>query len=142
MTHTLFPKIRTVLFIIRQLLENIDVSQIVTLLKFPHGSCEDTCYIVSRILENRFELSVSIVSGRLGKHTHAWIEWKGKVIDITADQFGNRPHVYFGQKTNWYNAFTNQKIIAPVYRADYKARLDYLVDDLISKIDKHELEGN
>lgn len=45
---------------------------------------------------------LNILSGELGRGTHAWLELDDIVIDITGDQFDGRPPVFFAPRDAWY----------------------------------------
>lgn len=78
---------------------------------FPTGSCGNTCLVLGKWLKDNGVDGFEYVCGEkmLGEYrsqTHAWLERKGLVVDITADQFGDAmPAVYVGAIYSFYHAF-------------------------------------
>ena len=64
---------------------------------FPHGACGHVSELVGRYLSDQFSIEPEYVCGTLydgeGNRlsSHAWLEWNGVTIDISADQFGWPP---------------------------------------------------
>jgi hypothetical protein len=59
---------------------------------FPRGACGDTSMLLGKFLLDYYKIDCDYVCGSCleeGKEhwTHAWLEYKGLKIDITADQF-------------------------------------------------------
>ena len=57
------------------------------------------------------------VIGWRDRQSHAWVEWHGQIIDITADQFdGNRPGVWITSDYTWHAQFVRQQRSVPNVR--------------------------
>lgn len=55
---------------------------------FPHGCCGNASERLQFKLINEGFESVKLIANRfIGEQSHAWLEYKGYIIDITADQF-------------------------------------------------------
>jgi len=70
-------------------------AKVTVVTSFPHGACGHCAGLLARYLSDRLDIEPSYASGRVsylvdGK-THAWIEYDGLFIDISADQFGLPP---------------------------------------------------
>lgn len=67
---------------------------------FPCGCCGDTSEVLQVVLYNRLGITTHYISGThyseegpssIGNGaSHAWLEFEGMIIDITADQFNDR----------------------------------------------------
>lgn len=61
---------------------------------FPKGWCQDASFFLAEFLIGNFGArEVYIGRGQLdgpSNQSHAWVEWDGLALDITADQFGAR----------------------------------------------------
>ncbi|MBX6653718.1 hypothetical protein ISF12_10725 [Pseudomonas aeruginosa] len=69
---------------------------------FPRAACGTTSTLLGDYLNQRFGTSIMYVFAMRESKPHAWLEHEGTVIDITADQFGDRPAVYIGPIDDWY----------------------------------------
>ncbi len=58
---------------------------------FPQGCCRDASLILSMILENYGVSDYVYCSKNIKDNSpsHAWLEYKGYILDLTADQFGS-----------------------------------------------------
>jgi hypothetical protein len=75
-------------------------------------SSRDWCFAISSALCGYLSAihgyHCELVSGKVGRYHHSWIQLKdGRIIDATADQFKNpngesMPPVYIGKKPEWY----------------------------------------
>lgn len=59
----------------------------ISLREFPLGSCGDTSDLLGMYLQQSLGIRTEYVAGWLDGRSHAWLEFEGLVIDITADQF-------------------------------------------------------
>lgn len=78
---------------------------------FPIGCCGNVshilgCFLISQGYENvRYVAGERTVSGQY--QTHAWLEWNGWIIDITADQFADGPSAVFMERdSEFHRSFT------------------------------------
>ncbi|MBL0385622.1 hypothetical protein JJB07_03070 [Tumebacillus sp. ITR2] len=74
----------------RRMMEKCDPSellQIPALSRFPRGACGDTSDLLAMYLVDNGFSNVSYVCGMDGSQSHAWLEFDGWLVDITADQF-------------------------------------------------------
>lgn len=64
----------------------------VTIDDFPRGACGHCAELLARYLRDRLHIDAIYASGRIDHlvngQTHAWLEYNGLFIDISADQFG------------------------------------------------------
>lgn len=64
----------------------------VTIDAFPRGACGHCAELLARYLKDRLSIEATYASGHVGHLvdgvTHAWLEYDGIYIDISADQFG------------------------------------------------------
>lgn len=58
---------------------------------FPNGCCRDTSLIVGELLKEKGFENIIYCSKDIDSDfsSHAWIEYKKHIIDLTADQFGD-----------------------------------------------------
>ncbi|KAA1244549.1 hypothetical protein [Aquimarina sp. RZ0] len=56
---------------------------------FPSGCCGNASDRLKRILECKGFQNIRYTNGWIDKQSHGWLEYKGFIIDITADQFEN-----------------------------------------------------
>lgn len=82
--------------------------------QFPSGCCGDASQTLATYLHSELGIICDYIQGKKGGKyneigSHGWLEIKGIVIDITADQFNDRGYelqdVYVGPKTDWYESF-------------------------------------
>ncbi len=105
--------------------------------QFPKGCCGDTCELLSKYLfENGIE--AEFVNGVNDFQWHAWLEYKGYIIDITADQFPEiSDKVVIRLDKKWYSRFKRQTREYKDFEADDKlnvVRLGQLYKNIIEKI--------
>jgi hypothetical protein len=73
---------------------------------FPTGSCGDAALLLGHHLNNLGYEHVLLISGYKGNRSHAWIQVKDLIIDITADQFeGIDEKVTVTQDDKWHREF-------------------------------------
>ncbi|EKY4113684.1 TPA: hypothetical protein ACGW3M_000976 [Pseudomonas aeruginosa] len=70
---------------------------------FPSGCCGCSSIALGVHINDKLGLSVEYVNAMRGHQSHGWLEHDGILIDITADQFGDRPPVYVGPRDDWYS---------------------------------------
>lgn len=82
--------------------------------QFPEGCCRDASQILATYLYSELGIICNLILGTNGGmdneiFSHAWLEFEGMVIDITADQFNrsgyNLDDVYVGFPTEWHESF-------------------------------------
>ena len=81
---------------------------------FPYGCCGIVSKLLIEKIKSELGFTCSYISGTKGGSnqeigSHAWIEYEGIVIDITADQFSDcgypRDKVYVAEKDSFYRSF-------------------------------------
>lgn len=78
----------------------------VTLKQFPHGACGDAALLLAEYLHEQGYGRAHYVLGRRGDWSHAWLELRGSIIDITADQFEDYTETRFVlQDMAWHSQF-------------------------------------
>ncbi len=121
----------------------------VTLQNFPHGSCGDVVLLLGTyLLESGYgEFGYALGErGDLRTNTwksHAWLEKKNLVVDITADQFPEiSENVIVCLDSGWHKQF-NGKI---ENKADYRiydhhtvASLDNAYNEILSHLKQHNI---
>ena len=91
--QVIFEAIKPLAFAVRQILERYSRSHNDAMFEnFPKGTCGPTAELLGRYLLESAGMQAGYVGGeRPGGITHAWVDVKGIVVDITADQFGQAP---------------------------------------------------
>ncbi|MDN5873434.1 MAG: hypothetical protein L0H29_03505 [Sinobacteraceae bacterium] len=88
----------------------------VTFAQFPRGSCGDASLILARYLADCGQTGFALVSAWRGtaqrndRCSHAWLERRGLVVDVTGDQFpefGQR--VFVGVASPFHRTFAEQE---------------------------------
>jgi len=115
-TEKLMQSIEEDCRLFKEALSSLDISSLPHPFKnFPQGSCLDTCFILASYLTSRNNISLTCVSGEYmtnnGRITHSWLVYEDWIIDITADQFKNRPSISILKDHTWYTIFTKLSII-------------------------------
>lgn len=77
--------------------------------RFPTGCCGESypwCFLISQGYTNvRHVAGERTVNGQY--QTHAWLEWDGWIIDITADQFADGTSAVFMERdSEFHRSFT------------------------------------
>ncbi|KGS12146.1 MULTISPECIES: hypothetical protein [Pseudomonas syringae group] len=75
---------------------------------FPRGCCGVVSELLGDYLNAQLGLQVEYVCGEKDGGSHAWVELKGVVIDITSDQFEGRPPVYIAARDSWYTSWEEE----------------------------------
>ena len=87
-------------------------SQLTTFHEFPKGFCGDASILLSRYLKDMQQGTFINVSGEFNNNenfqSHAWLQKKNIIVDITADQFNevNCPIIVTTDDT-WYKQFNH-----------------------------------
>lgn len=91
-----------------------------TLENFPKGSCGDASLLLARFLNESGCGNFDYVLGQRNNHSHAWLEQRDLIIDITADQFNdNRNKVIVTTDNYWHKKFNGRiEHIADINRYD------------------------
>jgi hypothetical protein len=79
-----------------------------TLVDFPKGSCGDASILLGEYFLRQGERGWVYIAGRRKSdgYTHAWIEKKGLIVDITSDQFDDgRDPVNITRDRTWHEQF-------------------------------------
>ncbi len=76
---------------------------------FPFGCCADTSELLAEYLRGN-GVETQLVRGTYGVLTHAWLEYKDYIIDITADQFCDvQEKIIVTDNKEWYAKFNVQE---------------------------------
>lgn len=80
--------------------------------EFPNGACGDTALLMGAYLADQGIQGFAYVCGTRGEHadgswhSHAWLQHRRLVIDITADQFSDMPDAIIVSDTSkWHKQF-------------------------------------
>lgn len=82
---------------LRSALNRVDVRtwRNATIEAFPRGACGHCAELLARYLKEKLGIDATYASGNVrhlvNAETHAWLEYGGLFIDISADQFGLEP---------------------------------------------------
>jgi hypothetical protein len=81
-------------------------SLIITLHRFPKGSCGDASLLLAKYLEENNCGQFEYICGDRKDHSHAWLEKNGLIIDITADQFQDQDcPIFVSEDHSWHSQF-------------------------------------
>lgn len=86
------------------------------LLEFPRGWCGYVSRALGVYLLKSGYQGVNYVLGYKGGRSHAWLEFNGLIIDITADQFDDcNVIVFVVKKSTYHENFSNieKRLISP-----------------------------
>lgn len=96
----------------------------VTMQSFPIGSCGDATPLLGTFLAQQglgtfmYVLGERDHNGINGRHSHAWLEDNGIIVDITADQFAEIDQkVIVTAHSEWHATFAREEI---QHKADYR----------------------
>lgn len=74
---------------------------------FPTGCCGNASHILGCFLNSQGYANVRYIAGERTVNeqcqTHAWLEWGGWIIDITADQFADGPSAVFMERDSEFH---------------------------------------
>jgi hypothetical protein len=109
----------------RQAIERCDPAHLtICMQRFPAGSCGDAAPLLGTYLaEQRLGTFMYVLGERdhdnvNGRHSHAWLEDDGLIIDITADQFPEiNEKVIVTHRSDWHATFERPDTPHP---ADYR----------------------
>jgi hypothetical protein len=96
--------------------------------EFPRGCCGPVSWVLGAVLGNKYGHNVVYVLGKrdnvsYGHHqkepqSHAWVEINDIIVDITSDQFPDRPSVYVNKDRIWYDKWV-------ISEKEWAVRLEY-----------------
>lgn len=72
---------------------------------FPRGCCGITSELLGDYLNTLEMGEFQYVSSARDGASHAWLEVDGLVVDITSDQFAERPRIYVDRSDTWYQSW-------------------------------------
>ena len=85
---------------------NLPKFQLTSFSYFPHGSCDDASDLLGYFLNHQYKQRFQCVSGlNKSRQSHTWLQQKGLIIDITADQFPSRDPVIVTLDHEFHNQF-------------------------------------
>ncbi|WP_431962975.1 hypothetical protein [Actinacidiphila sp. bgisy160] len=100
-------ELRTLVLGFRQAILDCPDPGLVSLERFPHGSCGDASILLGQYLYENGQGVWTYVSAWENRASHAWIEKNGLRVDITADQFdGVDAAVIIASGGGWHDRFT------------------------------------
>lgn len=74
---------------------------------FPNGCCSDASTLLATYLRQEHSEAPLILFGENGQRTHAWLNVRGAIIDITGDQFADYgPNQYVLRESVWHDQFS------------------------------------
>lgn len=100
--------VRAAAMAFRQAILECPDTGLISLREFPNGSCGDASPLLGQFLDDQGLGKWEYVSGeRKGdRHSHAWIEQRGLIVDITADQFPDiEEAVIVTRDRSWHDQF-------------------------------------
>lgn len=100
-----------------------------TVTNFPHGACGHTSELFARYIRRKLGIEPTYACGDVGhlldeeQTKHAWLEYDGCVIDLTADQFQLAPVIVSRSSSLHMNAIDVRRypIINDGWFAEYAA---------------------
>ena len=79
---------------------------IATFRRFPHGSCGEAILLLAKYLEENGCGTFDYILGNRDGYSHAWLQQRNIIVDITADQFDdNHDPVIVGVDNSWHCQF-------------------------------------
>lgn len=97
----------------RNAIENVkssaELSDFSYIKHFPHGCCGVVSLMLGAYLHSLGLNEHKYIYGERNGFSHAWLEYKAMVIDITSDQFEDGREIYVGLKNDFYYSFQRQK---------------------------------
>mgnify|MGYP000674493795 CR=1 FL=1 len=78
----------------------------ISLKDFPRGSCGDVSDMLGMYLREQLGIDCKYLSGQAGQQSHAWLEFEGIKIDMTADQFPGTDSVIVSTESDFHRQFT------------------------------------
>ncbi|RMM79824.1 hypothetical protein ALQ71_00046 [Pseudomonas coronafaciens pv. striafaciens] len=107
---------------------------------FPRGCCGIVSELMGDYLNTLGIGDFHYVCSAKDGASHAWLELDGLIIDITGDQFPDRPQVYVGEPDDWYNEWEEDTRHSAVHDPNafgYGDEQDFL-DQVIDKLNNPE----
>lgn len=77
--------------------------------EFPLGSCGDASDMLGVFLWETLGIECEYTMGKAGGQSHAWLEFGGIKIDITADQFPGNESVIVSTDSEFHQQFKRRK---------------------------------
>jgi len=74
---------------------------------FPRGACGDASILLEAFL-TELGYAAECVVGEDDGRSHAWVEVAGTIVDVTADQFGEKPVMVTAGRA-WHSRFQEQE---------------------------------
>ncbi|MDX3093174.1 hypothetical protein PV703_29635 [Streptomyces sp. ME01-24h] len=100
-------ELRTLALGFRQAIIDCPDPGLVSLARFPHGSCGDASILLGQYLYESGQGVWTYVSAWRNRASHAWLEKNGLRVDITADQFDEvDAPVIIASGGGWHDRFT------------------------------------
>jgi len=97
--------------------------------RFPRGACLISTLVLAQYLQHfDSKNAFLIVSGWNRNTSHAWLEYDGYIIDVTADQFPEiKEAVYFTKDRNFHSQFRYDRQVRKFseYTLSYDERVLY-----------------
>lgn len=97
--------------------------------RFPRGACLISTLVLAQYLQHfDSKNAFLIVSGWNRNTSHAWLEYDGYIIDVTADQFPEiKEVVYFTKDRNFHSQFRYNRQVRKFseYTLSYDERVLY-----------------
>ena len=78
----------------------------ISLKDFPCGSCGDVSDMLGLFIRATLRFECEYVSGWSDGHSHAWLEYEGIVIDVTADQFSANEPIIVARNSKFHETFS------------------------------------
>ena len=95
----------------------------ITLRNFPRGACGDASLLLARYFKDEGLSGFDYVLGQRDGCSHAWLERRGLIVDITGDQFEEfSVDVFVGRDSVWHKSF-NGEIQHPADYSVYGERI-------------------
>ena len=119
-------------------------SRIATFREFPKGFCGEASILLSRYLKDMHQGTFIYISGEISYNknfqSHAWLQKKNIIVDITADQFKKiTSPVIVTIDGSWYKQFSNLQsweVIIENFRGPAKITLLSSYKTIVSNIMK------
>lgn len=82
---------------------------LVTFQDFPLGACGDATLLLAKYLQEKKYGQFDYVLGNREGHSHAWLQQKSLIIDITADKFDDQDAaVIVTEDHSWHSSFKGE----------------------------------
>lgn len=109
---------------------------------FPRGCCGDTSNLFAKYLSKKGIDALYVWGINQNDYSHAWLEYRGVIIDLTADQFPEiHDKVIVSKESDWYKQFTMQGR----YKSDFEEfnqynsqRLGQVYKNIMNRLESSE----